>query len=596
MRAAIYARFSSENQREQSIDDQIRVCKEYANKNDVTILENHIYTDEAKSGSINNRPGLEGLKKAAENKLFDAVIVDDASRLSRDNQYFNTLLCLLQFWGIELISVSDGLNTKEEHAKVAYQFRGIFNELYLTDLKKKTHRGQMGQILRGFTVGGLCYGYKSIPVGESKYDQKGRLRADGFKAEIVPEEARIIKRIFSNFSSGKAINAIVKELNDEKIQTRKQLKGGWNISTVSRILKNEKYIGKYVWNKSTSVKDPLTGKRKKVERQKSEWVVQNKPEMQIIPNELWETVQKRWKEIENIYPHQQGKKGFVSQQDSYVKSHPPHLLSGSLECGECKGSIALVSGKGSGYYGCLNGYKKSCTNRMMISRKKLEKYFIHMLYEKVLTPETLDTVYQKTAQKIKDQFCHIPEEIRLKKIELNRAETRAHNFIEFIAEGKATEGLSFALEQAETKAKEFKKDLEALEQSKDSAFTPPPIEWIQHKLQNLSEVLAQKTENSALVMRRLTGKITLTPKKPEVGKPYYHARTKIKSFALLEKMDAPVKPWHDKEVDSPVEQGNDTWENSANSLQVWRRWESNPRPKILGFADYMLSLSFKCTV
>ncbi len=292
--------------------------------------------------------------------------------------------------------------------------------------------------------------------------------------------------------------------------------------------------------------------------------------MQIISNDLWEVTQKRWKEIENTYPQQQGKKGFVGQQDSYVKSHPPHLLSGSLQCGECKGSIALVSGKGSGYYGCLNGYKKSCANRMMISRKKLEKYFIHILYEKVLKPETLDTVYQKTAQKIKEQFSHIPEEIRLKKIELNRAETRAHNFIEFIAEGKATEGLSAALEQAEIKAKELKKDLEALEQSKEAAFTPPPKEWIQHKLQNLSEVLARKTENSALVMRRLIGKVTLTPKKPEVGKPYYHAKTKIKSLALL---------------DDP--------EKGANSLQIWRRRESNPRPKILRLADYMLITSIK---
>lgn len=155
MKAAVYARFSSDNQREQSIDDQVRVCRDYALKNNIIILEKHIYTDEAQSGSIRNRPGLEALKVAAENKEFDAVLIDDSSRLSRDNQYFNTLLCLFQYWGIDLISVSDGLDTKEEHARVAYQFRGIFNELYLSDLRKKTHRGQIGQVLRGYTVGSL---------------------------------------------------------------------------------------------------------------------------------------------------------------------------------------------------------------------------------------------------------------------------------------------------------------------------------------------------------------------------------------------------------------------------------------------------------
>lgn len=223
MRAAVYARFSSENQREQSIEDQIRVCREFAKRDGISVLENHIYFDEAQSGSIRSRPGLEALKKAAEDKQFDAVLVDDSSRLSRDNQHFNTLLCLFQYWGIALISVSDGLDMREEHAKVAYQFRGIINELYLTDLKKKTHRGQMGQVLRGFSVGSRGYGYNSVPEGESKYDKKGRLRADGFKLVVVPEEARIIQRIYRAFIEGKAITKIAKELNEERIPTKVRL-------------------------------------------------------------------------------------------------------------------------------------------------------------------------------------------------------------------------------------------------------------------------------------------------------------------------------------------------------------------------------------
>src|SRR5262245_10126855 len=205
MRAAVYARFSSENQREQSIEDQVRVCRTFAARERITVLDNHIYCDEAQSGSLRARPGLEALKKAAEDKQFDAVLVDDSSRLSRDNQHFNTLLCLFQYWGIRLISVSDGLDLREEHAKVAYQFRGIINELYLTDLKKKTHRGQMGQVLRGFTVGCKAYGYKSVPDGETKFDKKGRLRADGFKLVVVPEEARVVERVYRDFVGGKAI-------------------------------------------------------------------------------------------------------------------------------------------------------------------------------------------------------------------------------------------------------------------------------------------------------------------------------------------------------------------------------------------------------
>jgi len=249
--------------------------------------------------------------------------------------------------------VSDGLDMREEHAKVAYQFRGIINELYLTDLKKKTHRGQMGQVLRGFAVGCRGYGYTSVPDGETKYDKKGRLRADGFKLVVVPEEARIVQRIYRDFINGKAITRIAKELNDERVPTKARLKGGWNVSTLSRILKDEKYAGKFVWNRTTTVKDPLSGKMKQVERPKEEWVTQQRAEMRIISDEDRQAADFRWREIDGVFPSKKGKKGFEGKRRSYVDSHPTHLLSGSLKCGSCGGAMALVSGKGSGYYGCL---------------------------------------------------------------------------------------------------------------------------------------------------------------------------------------------------------------------------------------------------
>ena len=344
MRAAVYARFSSENQREQSIEDQVRVCKKFAERDSITILENHIYFDEAQSGAIRVRPGLEALKRAAEDKQFDAVLVDDSSRLSRDNQYFNTLLCLFQYWGIALISVGDGLDMREEHAKVAYQFRGIINELYLTDLKKKTHRGQMGQVLRGFSVGHHGYGYTTVPEGEAKYDTKGRLRAEGFKLVIVPDEARVIQRIFRSFIECKAITKIAQELNDEHVPTKVRLKGGWSLSTLARILKDEKYVGRFIWNRTITVKDPLTGKIGKAPRPKEEWVVQERSDIRIISEEEWNAAQARWREIEGVFETKKGKRGFAGKRKSYVESHPTHLLSGALKCGTCGGAIALVSG------------------------------------------------------------------------------------------------------------------------------------------------------------------------------------------------------------------------------------------------------------
>src|SRR3989338_3762356 len=131
MKVAIYARYSSENQRQESIEDQARVCKEFAKRYGHTVLEDHIYWDEAKSGAIRNRPALDKLLKACEQKEFQAILVDDLSRLSRNNHHLLTLCAQFQYWEVELISVADGLNTKEEHAKLGIQMRGIINELYL---------------------------------------------------------------------------------------------------------------------------------------------------------------------------------------------------------------------------------------------------------------------------------------------------------------------------------------------------------------------------------------------------------------------------------------------------------------------------------
>src|SRR5690606_12013750 len=177
---------------------------------------------------------------------------------------------------------------------------------------------------------------------------------------------------------------------------------------------------------------------KQVDRPKEEWVVQERADIRIISEDEWAAAQARWKEIDGVFPSKKGKRGFEGKRKSYVESHPTHLLSGALKCGSCGGAIALVSGKGSGYYGCLNASRRSCDNRKLIARKRLEDKFLSALNDSVLNPEVLDLVYQRTAVKVKEQFKHVPEELRLKKIELNRAETRVHNFVEFVASGRAT--------------------------------------------------------------------------------------------------------------------------------------------------------------
>ena len=323
MKAAIYARYSSENQSEKSIDDQIRVCRKYIENNGMTVEDKHIYIDEAISGSIVNRPGLQALENAAENKEFDAVAVDDLSRLSRSNHQMLTLVLKFNYYQVKIISVSDGIITDDENSKLDIHLRGLINELYLDDLKKKTMRGLEGQKLRGFSAGENVYGYLTKPSGELKVNKKGQHKYDGMVHKINPEEADIVKIIYKEFINGKSISKIVKGLNKDKISTKRGYSGGWNTSTVSRILKNEKYIGLWIWRKWKNARDPMTGKRKKVPRPKEEHLKIFKEDLIIIDKETWEKAQKRWSDIKGTFPIRKKFKNSNIKQRSYIHANPP---------------------------------------------------------------------------------------------------------------------------------------------------------------------------------------------------------------------------------------------------------------------------------
>ena len=153
------------------------------------------------------------------------------------------------------------------------------------------------------------------------------------------------------------------KLNEERISTKRNMRGGWNISTVSRILKNEKYIGNWNWRKSKTVRDPMTDKKKKVDRPEKDLIPIHRNDLVIIDRELWGEVQNRLNELKGTWPISNKKKKFY-QQKSYVHTSPNHLFSGLMKCHPCEEAIVLISGKGSGYYGCYTAKKHVIINSL----------------------------------------------------------------------------------------------------------------------------------------------------------------------------------------------------------------------------------------
>ena len=562
MKAAIYARYSSENQRPESIEDQINSCRRFAKERGYTILEEQIYCDRATSGARRDRAGLNALTAQSEAQDFEIVLVDDLSRLARDNYLMLTIIAELRFHGVRVLSVADGLDSDDDEASLGIQIRGVFNELQLADLRKKTLRGQRGQKERGFFVGERTFGYKSVPVGTVHMDKKGRPRPEGYGMLVEPRERAIVLRIFNEFADGAAQSRIVRHLNEEGVPGRFRTAKGWSPATVSRILKNQKYIGRWVWNMTETRRDPKTGRRRKFPKSESEWIVTEDQNLRIVPQELWDRVQERLTAIKKTWPGGHTR-GMQSQQGNRVRQYPTHLLAGAMTCGVCGATIAQVSGKSKGYYGCLAATKRACENRLLVRRVLTERVILDAVRERLATRQSLEHLLHSVEAEIRKLYANVPETIRVKSTEFETERRRVANFVEFIAEGRGSRALAEALAASERRAQDLCAELDALRESRSAVFQAPPLPWVEERVARLQEVLERRTEKSGLLLRKVLGPIKLVPTQGDIGRPYYRAVTNLHVLALLE--DGPDEP--------PSSGGSD---GGSRPLRWWRRRESNP--------------------
>ena len=560
--AAIYARFSSENQRPESIQDQVITCRKAAIARGFVVSDDHIYTDQAVSGASWERPGLDRLRVAACDGLFDVVIFDDFSRLARDSYLMTRLMRDFDFHDIRVISVADGVDTHDKHSKLMVQLRGIFNEQYLDDLKERTMRGLFGQKQRGFSLAESTFGYRSFPVGALRYDKAGRARPEGHKMRIDDDEALVVLRIFELYADGSSVSAIARVLNREAVPGRYRSSKGWSTGSVTRILDQEKYIGHWVWNRTGKRRDPRSGKARSYRKPPSEWFVSDDESLRIVPQDLWERVRARRDVVRGIWPGGKGRRGFSAKQGGRVRAFPAYLLSGAMFCGECGRSIALVSGKRDGYYGCTAARTEGCGNRVRVPRLLAEKIIVGAVQQRLADPSAIQYVFHRLQKEVAALCSDAPDTLRRMKVQLGNERRRRDNLVNFVAEGQGSDALRDRLAQTEQKVSSLELQIQELTRS-SRGFRVPSLRTIERRCANLRELLDSSVERSALVLRELLGKIRLCPVVSSSGRRYCVARTAFDTLKLLKDLDP--------------DGGSDP---GATSIDWWRRRESNPRPKI----------------
>ena len=364
--AAIYARFSTDKQSEASLADQMRVCETRAAAEGWTIASRH--GDDGVSGStpVAQRAGGRALLADVLARRVEVVVLESLDRLSRDQVDLERTVRRIEHAGIRLVGVSDGYDSLAAGRKVIRAVRGIVAELYLDDLRAKTHRGLEGRVLAGCHAGGKSYGYRTVPV------------EGGHRLEIDEAQATIVREIYSRFAAGQSCQAIAFDLNARGVPSPRN--GTWAVSAIygspakdAGILSNLLYIGRYVWNRAQWVKDPDTGTRKRIDRPRAEWQTLERPDLRIVPPDLWDAVRARLT----------GQR--LTGGSAGRGQRPSTLFGGMLRCGVCGGSMVAVNTRA---YGCAARKDRgpSVCVGTTVSREELDRRLLGVVRDELAAP------------------------------------------------------------------------------------------------------------------------------------------------------------------------------------------------------------------
>ena len=351
--AVIYARYSSSNQRDVSIDQQVAACKKYADSQDLKILR--MYEDRAMTGTNDNRPGFQQMIKDSEIGAFSYVIVYALDRFSRNKYDAVINKKILRENGVKVLSATEHISDDPTGSLMESILEG-FAQYYSEELSAKIKRGYRSNAEKCLVNGPLPYGYR---------------RGQDGKYEIVSEEAAVIREIFERVSARESIADIFRDLNDRGLKTRHGK--DWNRSSFNKILHNKKYIGIYEYHDSRNEYDDII-------------VKDGIP--RIVDDDLFAIVQ----------DYCTAKPQARNNPKKRRRDNGVYLLTGKLFCGLCKAAMVGVSGTGKSgnlyhYYTCKTrkDHKDACSKKR-VSRDVIEQQIAAKIQEIIGQPDVIEWI------------------------------------------------------------------------------------------------------------------------------------------------------------------------------------------------------------
>lgn len=409
--AVIYARYSSDNQTEQSIEGQLHVCQDYAKRNDITIV--NTYIDRAMTGTNDKRTDFQKMLKDSAKKAWDYVIVYKLDRFSRNKYEMAMHKKTLKDNGIKLLSAMENIPDTPEGIILESLLEGMA-EYYSAELSQKVKRGMNETRHKGnFTGGIILYGYK----------------VENKKVVINEDEAQVVKNIYLDFASGKLVTDILAELKEKSVLYRGK---NFGRNTLYNFLRNEKYNGKYVFN--------------------NEVFTNIYPK--IISDELFETVRSK------------------IESNKYGKHKPDvvYLLKNKLKCGYCDHTVnsdagTSKSGKINRYYKCSGKRTNKNCPLKPIRKELLEDVVVQTILKALGTNDLIKNIADKIIS-INEERIANDSTLSLLSKELDKVENSISNVLSAIDKGIITSSTKTHLEELENKKKEISEQI-AIEATKE---------------------------------------------------------------------------------------------------------------------------------
>ena len=403
MTAVIYARYSTDSQREESIEGQIRECTAYAEKNDITIVKHYI--DRAISAKTDNRPQFQQMIKDSDKKLFDIVLVWKLDRFARNRYDSARYKTQLKKNGVKLMSATEIISEGPEGIILESVLEG-YAEYYSADLAEKVVRGQTENILKGRCNGGRgTFGYT--------LDSERKFHIDPLASPFVLES-------FTKYRDGLTMKEIRDWLNENGIKN--PVGGEFTYNSVEHMLKNRRYIGELKF-RDVVVPDAIPP---------------------IVPLELFDDVQ------EKIAKNKKA--------PARRKAEDDYLLTTKLHCGCCGALMFGESGTSRTgevhrYYKCATVKKKKGCKKKTVRKQWLEDLVVNQTMQLVRDDAAMESIIAKVMELQDRENTNLP----LYEKQLRDAESGIQNMLNAIQAGILTSSTKERLEQLE----ETKRELEA---------------------------------------------------------------------------------------------------------------------------------------